>query len=110
MLEANQLHCDEPRQAGPSILSQFGWGLLMLFVPAATVIVTTLVCQFLDESWGWDERYLSLFSGIPSAIVAWIMSAIYWQHRHYVTAVLGAILWTLLGVLAIWVMMAFWDG
>lgn len=92
------------------ILSEILSGFSMLVIPALAAIATAAICQYLDETLGWDQRYVSLLLGFPPLIVAIGLSAYYWKQKHRLVATVGVLLWLCYGVFATLTTLAFWGG
>ncbi len=91
-------------------LAQILVATCMLLTPAIVAFLTMGVCQFLDKTLGWDERYVSLSMGFPSAVFAICISAIFWKRGYRVVPIIGALVWTLFCLFAVLVTIAFWGG
>lgn len=108
-IDVNRSHAILERQK-LGVLSQIISGLIMLFIPALFGIATIAIGQYLDKTLGWDERYVSLFSGFPPAMVAICLSILYWKRRHRLVATVGVVLWSCVCAFAILATIAFWGG
>lgn len=101
----------QPRATLNRPMSGVRCALGMIFIPIAVAVATGLFGGLLKKLFPQiDERYISLFIGVPWTVAAWGLAFMSWRSGHRTLALTGGVFWTVCGLFAAWITIGFWHG